>query len=286
MLDVIGELFCLLILRFSRNTPQDKTSCPLSFDDMIEVFNQLAIFVAKKNFSKNFWDTESFLKQTRPKYVKWQQAWKNRIKHYTPRNKPVYDEVSVEGIIETWDTKIAKGTPQIKTVKISPMFCADTVRLYREANEAHPASTVVKSSDAAEKLRAVVGMDLKFMIGCDQQWEFSDDDAPAPGAADPAIAALPPAAPADDQPLPPAPPVDPCDFTKWDVLNLLDIPLPAQNYDADNFKARHSAHGGQRFRMRLKHSIRVSNISMSVLCLSRRCTAIRPSVAMHIPQKR
>ena len=111
MLDVIGELFCLLILRFSRNTPQDKTSCLLSFDDMIEVFNQLAIFVAKKNFSKNFWDTESFLKQTRPKYVKWQQAWKNRIKHYTPRNKPVYDEVTVEGIIETWDTKIAKGTP-------------------------------------------------------------------------------------------------------------------------------------------------------------------------------
>jgi hypothetical protein len=53
----------------------------------------------------------------------------------------------------------------ITTIKISPMFGADVVRLYNEANEAHPATTVVKSKESAESLRAVVGMDIKFMVG-------------------------------------------------------------------------------------------------------------------------
>jgi hypothetical protein len=71
---------------------------------------------------------------------------------------PEYDDVPVEGVIEKWDPKLK--TSQIKTIKISPMFGADVVRLYKEANEAHPATTVVKSQEAAESLRAVVGMDM------------------------------------------------------------------------------------------------------------------------------
>ena len=67
------------------------------------------------------------------------------------------------------------ASSQIKTIKISPMFGADVVRLYKEANEAHPATTVVKTIDAAEKLRAVVGMDIKYMVGCDHAWTFPDD---------------------------------------------------------------------------------------------------------------
>ncbi len=74
--------------------------------------------------------------------------------------------------------------------KISAMFGADVVRLYREANEAHPATTVVKSQEAAESLRAVVGMDIKFMVGCDQAWVFPDDDE-GPAAAGPAAAGPP-----------------------------------------------------------------------------------------------
>jgi hypothetical protein len=131
---------------------------------MIEVFNQLSIFIAKKNFTKNFWDTEPFLKQTKPKYIKWQQAWNNRIEHYTPRVKPDYDDVKVEGVIETWDTKLPKGTSQIKTIKISPKFGADAVQLYRAANEAHPATTVVKSTDAAENLRFLLNLDVLNLL--------------------------------------------------------------------------------------------------------------------------
>jgi hypothetical protein len=159
-----------------RNTPQDTSPSPISFDEMLEIFNQIYMFVAKKNFTKNFWDSESFLKNHKVGFVKWQKAWSNRIKHYSPREKPDYDLVPVDGIIEKWDTKIVKGTPRIKTIKISPMFGADVVRQYKAANEAHPPGTAVKSEESTEKLRAVVGLDIRFMVGCDQPWEFSDDE--------------------------------------------------------------------------------------------------------------
>jgi hypothetical protein len=236
--------FFLLVLihRFFRNHPDDDSESPVSYDDMLEIFNQTSVYIGKKDFKKDFWATEAFLRQQRPKYIEWQKAWKNRIKHYTPREQPVYEDVPVEGVIEKWDPKATKSA--IKTIKMSPMFGADVVRLYKEANEAHPASTAVKSQAAVENLRAVVGMDIKFMLGCDLEWTFPDDAAAGPAAAGPPMAALPPAAPADDDAPPQAPPVDPGDFTKWDVLNIASLPLPAQGYVADNFKAQRSAHAG------------------------------------------
>jgi len=108
----------------------------------------LGIYIGKKEFKNDFWTTEAFLRSQKPNYIKWQQAWKNRIKHCTPRVTPEYDDVPVDGVIEKWDPRLK--TSQIKTIKISPMFGADVVQLYKKANEAHPATTVVKSQEAAE----------------------------------------------------------------------------------------------------------------------------------------
>ena len=69
------------------------------------------------------------------------------------------------------------------------------MKLYTAANEAHPASTVVKSADAAENLRALVGLDIRFMVGCDEVWKFSDDDDAGPAAAADTAAAATAAAP-------------------------------------------------------------------------------------------
>ena len=166
----------------------------------------------------------------KPKYVKWQNAYKNRILNYTPRYKPAHKDVELNGIIENWDPKAkGKDANPSTTIKMSPLFGPDVVKLYKAANEAHPASTPVKSLDAAENLRALVGLDLKFMVGCDEVWEFSDDEdagaGPAPAAAAAPAPPLAPAAPGDDAAAPPPPPVDPCDFTKWDVLDLQNAPL-------------------------------------------------------------
>jgi hypothetical protein len=58
------------------------------------------------------------------------------------------------------------------------------------------------------------------------------------------MAALQPAAAIDDAAPPPAPPVDPDDITKWNELAVPSLPLPAQDYVADNFRALCSAHAG------------------------------------------
>jgi hypothetical protein len=121
-----------------------------------------------RKISKKIWTTEAFLRSQKPNYIKWQQAWKNSIKFYTPRVTPEYDNILVKGVIEKWDLRLKAS--QIKTIKISPMFGEDVVRLNKEAYEAHPATTVVKSQEAAESLCTVVGMDIRFMVGCDQAW--------------------------------------------------------------------------------------------------------------------
>jgi hypothetical protein len=79
---------------------------------------------------------------------------------------------------------------QIKNIKISLLFGADIVRLYKEANGAHPATMAVTSQAAAEHLRAVVGIDIKFMLGCDLELTSPDDGAAGPVAVGPSMAAL------------------------------------------------------------------------------------------------
>ena len=118
LIQYIWNIFCVLIRLFSRNTPTDKSKCQVSFDDLVEIFNQVGIYAANQNWKQNFWDTEKFLKETRPHYVKWQGAWKNSIKYYTPHTKPAYNDVPVEGLIEKWNTKLSRGVSQIKTIPI------------------------------------------------------------------------------------------------------------------------------------------------------------------------
>ena len=96
---------------------------------MIEIFNLTAIYIGKKDYKRNFWDSEGFLKLMKPKYVKWQNAWKNRILNYTPRYKPAHKDVDLNGIIETYDPKAKKEVSQVKTIKMSPLFGPDIVKL-------------------------------------------------------------------------------------------------------------------------------------------------------------
>jgi hypothetical protein len=82
------------------------------------------------------------------------------------------------------------------------------------------------------------------MIGCDHEWNFSDDDETAPAAN-----VLHPADPNDDAGRPKAvdaqadpAAVDPRDITKWDVCDLASIPLSAQDFDENNITANRSYH--------------------------------------------
>ena len=216
----------------------------MSLDDLLEVMNQAAIWIAKKDYKNDFWKAESFLKVTLPKWKKWQKAWKNRITYYTPRVKPAtHSDVAIDGVIEEWDPKKPKGTSQIKTIMVSPMFGPEIVALYKKLNEKYDPAAQIKSKEAAESLRQLLATDIKFMIGCDHEWDFSDDDEPPPAGA-----VLRPAAPTDDaggpQTVDPAAPaaVDPRDITKWDVCDLASIPLSAQDFDENNITANRCYH--------------------------------------------
>jgi hypothetical protein len=101
-----------------------------------------------------------------PKWRKWQRAYKNRIEHYTPRTDPKQPDVAVEGIIEKWNPK--KKESQVSTIHVSPMIGPAIVEEYEDYNVTHnQSSAAIKTIDAAESLRKLVALDIKFMIGCD-----------------------------------------------------------------------------------------------------------------------
>ena len=72
----LGIIFWIIewIFFFGRNTPDDNTEADVSMNDLIEIMNQAAIWIAKKDYKKDFWLAESFLKVTLPNWKKWQKA--------------------------------------------------------------------------------------------------------------------------------------------------------------------------------------------------------------------
>ncbi len=98
------------------------------------------------------------------------------------------------------------------------MFGPEFVDLYKKINEKYNAAAPIKPKEAAESLRHLLATDIKFMIGCDHEWDFSDDEPTSTATV------LLPAAPNDDaggpkavdlQAAPAA--VDPRDINEWDV---------------------------------------------------------------------
>ncbi len=68
------------------------------------------------------------------------------------------------------------------------MFGQEIVVQYRQYNESYCPSAQIKTADAAQQLRKLVELDTKFMVGCDCEWIFDEDDGSGPG---PAAAASP-----------------------------------------------------------------------------------------------
>jgi hypothetical protein len=56
------KLFLATEISCDRNTPTDKSKSLVTFDDMVELYNQLSIYIGKADFKPNFWDTQPFLK--------------------------------------------------------------------------------------------------------------------------------------------------------------------------------------------------------------------------------
>jgi hypothetical protein len=105
ILNVFLELFLATEISCDRNTPTDKAKSPVTYDDMVELYNHTSIYIGKADFKPNFWDTQAFLKSLLPNGKKWQKVWKNCITNYPPRTKPQQPDVDVAGIVQKWNAK-------------------------------------------------------------------------------------------------------------------------------------------------------------------------------------
>ena len=102
---------------------------------------------------------------------------------------------------------------------------------YLNEHSAYNPASPIKSAEDAGALQQLIGLDMRFMVGCDNEWNFPDDDTqPANVAAVPPV--LPPAAADDDAARPTAAAAaaaaaasDPHDITKRNVLEMGSIPF-------------------------------------------------------------
>jgi hypothetical protein len=54
--------------------PDDQSEGPLTTDNVIEILNELAIYIGKKEFKMNFCEQESFHKRMLLKWKEWQKV--------------------------------------------------------------------------------------------------------------------------------------------------------------------------------------------------------------------
>ena len=69
-----------------------------------------------------------------------------------------------------------------RPMKISPHFDANTILLYTKANEdVSKFLSTIKSKEQCKQLRALLALDIRYLNGCDYQWEKPDGTAvPSP----------------------------------------------------------------------------------------------------------
>ncbi len=105
-------------------------------NDIIQIYNQLSIFVGKHAYITEFWKSEPFMKNVFPQLKDWQKHWKNRVEHYLPRSRLVQIPCLTTNMIERWDPKKKKEANQYTLIKVSSLFGHDIVQLYKGANQA------------------------------------------------------------------------------------------------------------------------------------------------------
>ena len=89
----IGTLFCVLKHPFFRNTQEDSPPSPVSFNDMLEIFNQAWTSTSSPFSSTNFWQ------QMKPMYIKWYQVTDWCISSVRPSVRNTVSSPSDEKII-------------------------------------------------------------------------------------------------------------------------------------------------------------------------------------------
>jgi hypothetical protein len=166
----------------------------------------LAKFIAT-NKGANLQKTDPAAHTLLGKWHKFQRFFKNRIEHFLPRigNHP---EVTLHGVITEWDPTAKSHDGEDVDIPVdSP---SNIVAMYKAINEEYVPSTPVKT-DETKLIRKILALDIRFLLGCDLEWDktVTEDPSASGGAA--------PDAPLDDadRSRSPSPACDPLKFSAW-----------------------------------------------------------------------
>ena len=157
----------------------DTKPSPVQLVNCLQIFNALTTHIHGGKFTTAFWAIPGMSQHKTP-YSKFQQAHKNRIKVFldVPRIQPSQDDDIFDDVVHISDD----GNLSTRPMKISPHFDANTILLYIKANEdVSKFLSTIKSKEQCEQLRALLALDIRYLNGCDYQWEKPDGTAvPSP----------------------------------------------------------------------------------------------------------
>jgi hypothetical protein len=126
------------ILFLGRNAPNDRTEAPITMDQVIDTLVMLGKYNSKKDFRKDF---RKYFWDTKTHLKPFYSMWK-KWSQYVKKNRVLHYTLSN-------DPKHDDVIPN--------------------QNRRRPGD--------AENLRTFFSPELKYMIGCDCEWRFPDDDA-------------------------------------------------------------------------------------------------------------
>ena len=144
-----------------RSTPQDKKACPISRDELKEVYNGLVKHVDKNRFTTDFF---SGYKAMQTKMKDYQQKYNARRANILkePFEMPDAPKVVESGIV-------MHGKKELQNLEIDLRFDQDDIDKYDELNGSVKAEFLnrCQSKEMCQNLLAWISLEMRFLHVCD-----------------------------------------------------------------------------------------------------------------------
>ena len=144
----------------------------------------------------DFWTSHSTLKALKDKAIHYAKQVEHRVRLLEKNTRSGCGEqvMEVKGLIREWDASKSLQNQAFDGIIMDLDFDKDTVKAYRELGKYFVKD--VTSRQGVSKVIEYAALELKYMLGCDIEWNpTANDAAPSPAPAPAHAAATPDAGP-------------------------------------------------------------------------------------------